>query len=217
MTRILILVLSFVALSACAGPKLSPDFTASAQPETVRVEMPVDPQDNGLTWAQIDLIASLAQEYKARGHGPMVISYPEGARNAEAAIDAIALARTQLYEAGLDWREIAGGAYHARGRGDAPIVFSFTRYQAIVHNCDIGWEDLRHARRDTAWRQFGCITESNLAAMIADPRDLESPRTMDPSDSGRRQGVIDGYRAGESTASERGQSESGAISSAVGN
>jgi pilus assembly protein CpaD len=181
------------------------------------MQMPVDPEDNGLTWTQIDLIASIAQAYKARGHGPLVISYPEGAGNSDASIRAIALARTQLYEAGLDWQQIAGNAYLADGQSSAPVYFSFNQYKAIAPNCELGWENMRIAPRDTNSHQFGCATEANLAAMIANPRDLELPRTMDPSDSGRRQGVIEGYRAGESTSSERSDNESGAVSTAVGN
>ena len=53
---------------------------------------------------------------------------------------------------------------------------------------------------------------ANLAAMVADPRDLVAPRTMGVGDTGRRLDVIERYRAGESTASERSEHESGAVS-----
>ncbi|XBQ14831.1 MAG: CpaD family pilus assembly protein [Oceanicaulis sp.] len=202
------------ALAGCASQAPAPLPQASAVPETVRVEMAVDPRDNGLTWSQIDLVSALASEYKARGHGPLVISYPRGAGNAEAAIDAIAAARTQFYEAGLDWRQIAGGAYDASGRASAPVIFSFTRYQAVAPDCETGWGDLRG--RD-AWDSFGCATASNLAAMVADPRDLVSPRGMDAPDADRRQTVLDRYRQGQPTASTRGDGESGAVSDAVEN
>lgn len=204
-------------VSACASTGPDPIPQATAQAETVRVEMIVNPADNGLTWAQIDLIASIADEYKSRGHGPLVISYPQNAANADAAIGAISEARTRLYEAGLDWRQITGGAYEAGGRHHAPVVFSFTRYQAVVHNCEERWPDLTHQVPGRAWPQFGCATANNVAAMVSDPRDLIAPRTQDAPDSARRQTVLDGYRAGRSTASERSDNESGAVSSAVGN
>ncbi|MFT6460720.1 MAG: pilus assembly protein CpaD [Maricaulis maris] len=59
---------------------------------------------------------------------------------------------------------------------------------------------------------FGCALAVNLAAMVADPRDLVAPRDMEAGDTGRRQTVIEGYREGQSTASERSDYESGAVS-----
>ena len=113
LTRLLPAALAALVLAACASepPRSLPQ--ATAVPETVRVEMPVDGRDNGLTWDQIELISALAGEYKARGHGPLVISYPRDAGNADAAIEAIAAARTRFYDAGLSWRQISGGAYNA--------------------------------------------------------------------------------------------------------
>ena len=211
-----LLALSALTLAGCASAP-QPLPRATAAPETVRVSMDVSARDNGLTWNQIDVINAVATEYKARGHGPLVISYPQNAGNADAAISAIAEARTQLYEAGLDWRQITGGAYEAGGRTSAPVIFSFTRYQAIAPECDTRWNDMANVRANENWPRFGCATANNLANMVADPRDLVAPRTMDGPDTGRRQTVLDNYRQGESTASQRSDRESGAVSSSVGN
>ncbi|MGJ3231057.1 MAG: CpaD family pilus assembly protein [Oceanicaulis sp.] len=215
--RLVFAACAALALAACAGgpPRALPQ--ATAVPETVRVEMPVDGRDNGLTWDQIDLINALAGEYKARGHGPLVISYPRDAGNSEAAIEAIAAARTRFYEAGLSWREISGGAYNASGRISAPVIISFTRYRAVAPACPQGWDDMRNDGWGESDERFGCATASNLAAMVADPRDLTTPRTFADPDTARRQRVIDRYRTGEATSSERSQGESGAVSTAVEN
>jgi pilus assembly protein CpaD len=215
--RLLPILAAGLSLAACASSAPRDLPRASAAPETVRVEMPVDARDNGLTWAQLDLIAAVASEYKARGHGPLVISYPQNAANASAAVDAIAEARTQFYAHGLDWRQIAGGAYEARGRDSAPVVFSFTRYQAIAPECEGGWEDLTNVRGDDNWARFGCATAANLAAMVAEPRDLSAPRGFDAPDAARRQTVLENYRAGRPTESARSDADSGAVSDAVEN
>ncbi len=100
-----LMVAGALVVAGCASaPDPRPRATAAA--ETVRVSMDVSAIDNGLTWNQIDVIEAVAAEYKARGHGPLVISYPQNAGNADAAIGAIAEARTRLYAAGLDWRQI---------------------------------------------------------------------------------------------------------------
>lgn len=216
-TRLILagLTASLGLLTACATPadtSISSLPRATAEAETMRFDMPVNPADNGLTWAQIDAISVLADEYKARGHGPLVISYPQGGSNEQAAMQAIALARTQFYDAGIDWRQITGGAYDARGLGHAPVIFSFTRYRAVGPDCEPGWDYLATEFDNVRHRRFGCAMAANLAAMIADPHDLIAPRGQEPSDSGRRQTVIDRYRAGQNTATERGDSESGLAS-----
>ncbi|MHA6287506.1 CpaD family pilus assembly protein [Maricaulis sp. CAU 1757] len=185
---------------------------ADAVAERYRAEFAVDPRDNGLTWAQRDVLAAVADEYKARGHGQLVISYPQGGQNEAAAIDAIAEARSYFYERGIDWRAIAGGPYDARGQSNAAVIFSFIHYRAVAPDCDQGWENLAIEWDNQAHSRFGCATAANLAAMIADPRDLLAPRDMDPVDASRRQTVLDRYRAGESTASQRSDYESGAVS-----
>lgn len=204
------------ALSACSTPTADLGLPrASAVAETFRSEMQIDPRDNGLTWAQQAQLAAIASEYKARGHGPLVISYPQGAGNGDAAIGAIAEARTFLYEQGIDWRQIAGGAYQAQG-GPANLIFSFRRYAAVAPECGTSWDNLAVERDNQSQSNFGCAMAANLAAMVADPRDLLAPRTMGAPDTGRRQTVLDDYRAGEATASERSDHESGAVSD-VGN
>lgn len=209
-----ILLCTALVLGACASaPVERPRSDAVA--ETVRVEMPVDPRDSGLSWAQLELIEALAGEYKARGHGPFVISYPQNAGNADAAIGAIAEARTALYGHGLDWRQITGGAYEAGGYAQAPVIFSFTRYRAVPPQCDGRWTDVRNTGAGRGWGGFGCATERNLAAMVADPRDLVTPRTFDDPDAARRQTVIERWRRGESTTSQRSSDESGTVSRVV--
>ncbi|WP_417482344.1 CpaD family pilus assembly protein [Maricaulis sp.] len=210
-------LLGSMTLAACSTTPVGLDLPqATAVAETFRADMPVDPRDNGLTWAQQDMLMAIATEYKVRGHGPLVISYPQGGDNEDAAIGAIAAARTYLYEQGLDWRQITGGAYDARSQGNAAVIFSFTRYRAVAPDCPQGWEDQRFDFDNHHSARFGCSLATNLAAMISDPRDLIAPRNMGPSDAGRRQTVLDHYRAGESTTSERSDHESGAVST-VGN
>lgn len=211
---ILVSLAAAAVLAACATPAGELP-RAGAVAETVRIEMPVDPRDIGLTWAQLELVEALAGEYKARGHGPFVISYPQNAGNADAAIGAIANVRNALYGHGLDWSQIGGGAYEARGYAQAPIIFSFTRYRAVAPECENRWTDARNARPGGRWGGFGCATEQNLAAMVADPRDLAMPRTFDDPDAARRQTVLERWRGGQSTTSERSASESGAVSRAV--
>lgn len=202
------------AVTACAST--APAGTglpqATAVPQVFRSEMRIDPRDNGLTWAQQDQLAAIAAEYQARGHGPLVISYPQGAGNQDAAIGAIAEARSFLYDRGIDWRMISGGAYDARGVNQGELIFSFQSYVAVAPECGTDWDNLALELDNQHYSNFGCAMAANLAAMVSDPRDLIAPRTMEAADTGRRQTVLDHYRAGENTSSERSDHESGAVS-----
>jgi len=206
-----------LGLAACSTTPQGLDLPQpTAEAELFRSEMVIDPRDNGLTWAQQNQLAAIATEYKSRGHGPLVISYPQGAGNEQAAMLAISNARSFLYEEGLNWQQISGGAYHAEGQQNGALIFSFTRYRAVAPDCPQGWGDMASEFDNQHNARFGCFMATNLAAMVADPRDLIAPRTMETGDTARRQTVLDGYRRGESTASERSNYESGAVSS-VGN
>ncbi len=46
---------------------------------------------------------------------------------------------------------------------------------------------------------FGCAVQKNMAAMLADPRDMVEPRPMDAPDAARRATVMGHYDKGEVT------------------
>ena len=48
-------------------------------------------------------------------------------------------------------------------------------------------------------KNFGCSVQHNIAAMVADPRDLLGPRRLDPADANRAGTVIDAYEQGKIT------------------
>ena len=62
---------------------------------------------------------------------------------------------------------------------------------------------------------FGCAVTANLAAQVANPRDIVAPRGMDAPDMGRRSKVFDTYRAGERTAAPQEELVDGKVSRAV--
>jgi pilus assembly protein CpaD len=58
---------------------------------------------------------------------------------------------------------------------------------------------------------FGCANQHNLAAMIADPRDLIQPREMGDGNAARRTAVIGHYERGEVTSATKTQDQTSAI------
>ena len=70
---------------------------------------------------------------------------------------------------------------------------------------------VREAGGDCFAFEADVTRETDLAAMVADPRDLVSPRPLDPDDAQRRLTVLEKYRKGETTVAEKAASQSGAV------
>jgi pilus assembly protein CpaD len=72
-----------------------------------------------------------------------------------------------------------------------------------VPQCGTQWGSLTRTGDNQSAANFGCAVTANLAAQIADPRDIVSPRAMTPADAQRRAVVFDQYVKGEPTAAGR--------------
>ncbi|MGZ3297516.1 MAG: CpaD family pilus assembly protein [Asticcacaulis sp.] len=95
------------------------------------------------------------------------------------------------------------------------VTVNLVYYRAKTYDCNRTWENLTSTGANKTYKNFGCAITSNLAAQIADPRDLDHPRAADSSDAGRKSVVLDKYRKGQITASESDVNAKGNISDAV--
>ena len=158
-------------------------------------------------------VAEFVREYKAHGNGPFVVARPVGRRHDVAAAGKVARIQRVLHNAGLPGGSVNYRVYKPRqDDGQANVILTYSRYQATSPECGDWSKNLANTYSNYQSRNFGCATQRNLAAMVANPRDLVAPRTMDPVDAARRDVVIDAYRKGDSTASERTAEESGKVS-----
>lgn len=62
---------------------------------------------------------------------------------------------------------------------------------------DVGPADAAMSNLNKPYWNFGCATQQNLAAMVARPSDLLTPRAEGQLDAARRQTTIGKYRRGE--------------------
>jgi len=106
--------------------------------------------------------------------------------------------------------------YAPEAASAAPIVVAYQTYRAMIPRCGLEWENLSTNSQNRPMQNFGCAVSANMAAQIANPADLAAPRTLDPTDAGRRTTVIDKYRQGQGTAGEADRSASGTLSSIGG-
>lgn len=209
-------------LSACVGgvhkEQPAPHVLAAVTPtEQFSIEVASVPDEillaphGALSSNQSAALGELASRWRETGGSPIVVEASAGAGGgtAQAAVQAL-----QAYGVPAESVQVKPA-----GEGDAsapaPVRVGFTRLAAIGPNCAGMWDELTNTGRNLTHSSFGCATTANMAAMIADPRDLTRPRDVAASDGDRRANVLGKYRKGQSTASERGDDERGAVSRSI--
>jgi pilus assembly protein CpaD len=211
-----------LSIAACATPKQvtlnEPVPTAAdlhkitVTQSGVKLELPTTA--DAITPELMSQLDDFGAAYRAYGHGPLVMSTPSGAN--DGAARTAQAARMALVDKGVPYAAISGSTYDATGRAGAPILLSFTRYEAAPPPCKPVWsENLAATFTNQVSENFGCSINANLAAMVTDPADLNGPRAVDPRDATRRDAVLDKYREGQPTGASRSEDERVTISKSV--
>lgn len=160
------------------------------------LDIPVASGDRELTMAARGAIRGYAQRYQANASGTVRIMVPHGSLNAGAAQNIAHGVKAQLEREGVPSNRIITTAYHAAPTGDAaPIRLSYFGITASTGECGKWPEDiLADGNENKHYANFGCATQNNLAAQIADPMDLIAPRGSSPIDAERRGTAIGEYQ-----------------------
>jgi pilus assembly protein CpaD len=145
-------------------------------------------------------IRAFVERYRHYGSGAVTIQTPAGTNPNSLAVHEV---RSALLAAGIRGG-VAIGAYLPPNDGAAPPVrVSFTGLKAIVPTPCGQWpEDLASGSSVEGWKNepysnFGCATQSTIAAQVDDPRDLVQPRAIGPSDVAMRTRAIVAVRNGQ--------------------
>ncbi|ALN71957.1 CpaD family pilus assembly protein [Aureimonas sp. AU20] len=199
-------------LAGCANQHIEvgaiPDDYRTRHPITVReatedLELFVASSDTRLTPADETRVESFATRFRASRATVIRLRVPSGGRNAAAARLVADNVAGVLRRHGVARQRILIAPYPAGGIADVPpLLLSFNAVVAEVEPCGRWPEDLADTSENRNYHNFGCASQSNLAAQIADPRDLLGPRGMSEIDAERRSTVVEKYRRGERTASE---------------
>ncbi|KPF44506.1 CpaD family pilus assembly protein [Rhizobium sp. G187] len=168
------------------------------------LDVPVASGDRAFTVGVQDSIAGFAADYLAASTGTIQIQLPHGSPNAGAAAGMRKQIRNVLTTRGVQANRIIETSYPAGASGDAaPVRLSYVAITAVTNPCGEWPEDLQNnTYSNRNYHNFGCATQSNLAAQIANPMDLVTPRDAAPIDAARRSTVIGLYRSGEDTSSD---------------
>jgi len=197
------------ALTSCARPdrvttsSVSSNDYRTAHPITLAevqhaLDVPVGSGERRLTTPLRDLVRGFAQDYTAISKSTISVALPSNSANAGATRAVSADVRSVLIDAGVRSNRIVLTSYDPVATDvSAPIRLTFVAVTAITGDCGQWPSDLfgPTIRDNTNWENFGCATQQNLAAQIANPADLVGPRGMTPIDAQRRAEVISIYRA----------------------
>jgi pilus assembly protein CpaD len=161
------------------------------------LDVPIGTGERKLTTPLRDLVRGFAQDYLALSKSTVSIAVPVSSANAGAANNVKGEIRKVLIEAGVKSNHIVLTSYDpSDASASAPVRLNFVAVTAITGDCGLWPTDLfgPTIRDNTNWENFGCASQQNLAAQIANPADLVGPRGMTPIDAQRRAEVIKIYR-----------------------
>ena len=220
MTRarpLVMIALASAVLSACASAPAGPVPLTPLSRWSLQVEEGVDRialavHETGLSPNQRAALSALAGRFAHAGGDVIVVQAPAG--NDPVAAEAAWGARAALQQTGVPVERIRVESYYAPDPR-APVLAGFTTVQAHVPRCGASSDNLARVGPGQTPSNFGCAVNANLAAQIADPRDIVSPRPMTPADAGRRAVVFDNYRTGQPTSAPQEELVRSRVSQAV--
>jgi len=178
----------------------------------------------GLTATQRAQVAAMGSDWRREGSGYIVVETPARAVNSRAARDSVREIRSLLQFAGVSQRAMKFRTYDQPYRGDlGPILVSYKRIVAEAGPCGQWPENLGPGvlgrepyplkeSYNAPYYNFGCATQRNLAAQVANPADLVQPRGEAPSYEPRRSVAIEKWRTGLSPSGAYPDYEKGKIS-----
>jgi pilus assembly protein CpaD len=211
-------IAAVVLAGSCAplmndGSGLASDPAANhpimVEPHFTSIKLSFAAPEAGLLPDEAEKLDAFVADYLSRGSGSISISAPKG----QDSTVAISYFGTRLFEMGVPRSRILVGTHEGP---DARVEIGFIAYQAKTDPCGDWSKNLADTAGNDTPANMGCAVQTNIAAQVADPRDLVEMRPTDPSDATRRAVVLDNYEKGKATASEKSKDQSGAVSD-VGN
>ena len=207
-----------LAASGCASMSGDTDapitplsrYALQVEPGLDRIALAV--HDQGLSSNQYAALSGLAARYSTSGAGHVRIESPAG--DDPVAVEQAYAVRTFLQAAGVPADRIQMAAYAAPDPR-APVLAGFETLRASLPDCAAEARNMGTRLSNQISGGFGCAITANMAAQIADPRDILGARPMTPADSGRAAVVFDNYRRGQISSTPQEPLVNGRISGAV--
>jgi pilus assembly protein CpaD len=203
--------LSLAALlvaSSCAMPftngssSIAPDGAVNhpiaVEPSYQSLRLAYSAADSGISPADQARFAGFVSAYVEHGNGAIAVSAPSGL-NSSAMISFFA---QRINDMGVSRDRILVSTHDAPD-GDQRVEINYVSYQAHTEKCGDWSDDLANTASNLTPKNFGCAVQQNIAAQIADPRDLVTPRGMEAANGARRATVMGNYEQGKVTQADK--------------
>ena len=178
MRKIAVLLPLLMVSAACTSPFNSEVHSLSAaerhpitvDQQAVTLTIPIDSTRSGLSRGDLQQLDRFVSASRTKGYGPITVTAPAGTGRDLEANETAAAVRAALNDSGVAYADIQGASVTSSTAKE--VMVSFVRYVAQGPQCGV-FDNERAARfRNLSHPNFGCSSQHNLAAMIADPRDL---------------------------------------------
>ena len=173
---------------------------------TNAVRLSFSAADAGLMPEDAARFDAFVVQYKADGNGAVNVTAPSG----PTAQQTLSYFGERLAAAGIPRSRIMVGT---RNDGDWRVELSYAGYVAHTVGCgDWGSQQASDTASNLPMANFGCAVQHNIAAQIANPRDLVDPAALGQSDAMRRATVMNAYEKGTPSAATKSADQSVAVS-----
>jgi pilus assembly protein CpaD len=163
---------------------------------------------DGMSAEEAAKFDAFVADYRVHGNGSLGISVPSGASSRAA----ITFFGERAALSGISRDKILVTTREA-GNSDPRVDVSYIAYTAHTKACGDWSENESFTIENHTSANFGCSVQQNIAAMVADPRDLLGPGAMGPVDTNRRAVVMEHYSKGEVTQAAKAGDQSAEVSS----
>ncbi|ODA66389.1 Pilus biogenesis CpaD protein [Methyloligella halotolerans] len=209
---LLAVLLSSAALTGCmnAGPRFEAPFMLSNPNERhpilvsnaeARLDIPVYAGSYGMTSSQESQLNSYLADFRRNKGSQLVINAPVGGD--ERATRAVFTdVKRALRRYGFTENSVVLQSYSPGYKSTRAIRLTYERFVAKGPTCPDWSENLAWDPNNQPYPNMGCATQRNLAAQVANPRDLVQPADQTPRSSERRDTVWGKYIAGEVTGAD---------------
>ncbi len=203
-----VLMAGSCAAPANGGNQITEDGAANhpieVEPSYQSIKLYYSPADTGISPADQARFDSFVADYQEHGNGSIAVSAPAGI-NSQAMIGFFA---QRINDMGVSKDHILVASHDAPD-GDMRVEINYVSYQAHTDKCGDWSENLAYTADNLTPKNFGCAVQQNIAAQVADPRDLLGPRTMQDASAVRRGVVMGNYEQGKVTQADKNSSKKG--------
>lgn len=182
----------------------------------IRMEIPVRRGDYGLSAEKKMELGNFVDQFRREGEGRLILAAPAGQPNEVAAFNVLNEVRDSMKTHGIVRQMVRLSPYTPKGDPEAPIIISYLGYMAEGPKCGPLTRDVGGEGRNLPGEQLTCATQSNIAMMVANPRDLVEPRDETPRSGERRDRQWEKFLKGEYMGRKKSPDQKKTLSASTG-